>query len=133
MTQLKLTGSLIAGPPTVTDGTFPGMSATAPISTKENPKTYQRATGILRRTEAYVAFTDLGEPGNVVNVVTFLYFKSDGPIELRITTDDGAGGDEVAIIPVDGLCILEFDALQFLKLLEMNGSATIEYFLSGTS
>lgn len=133
MTQLKLSGSLIAGPPTVTDGTFPSMTASAPITTKENPKTYQRATGILRRVETFVAFTDLGEPGQVVNQATFLYFRSDSPVELRLTTDDGVGGNEVAIVPVDGLCMLEFDATQFLKLLEMNGSATIEYFLSGPS
>lgn len=135
MTQLKLSGSLQAGPPTVTDGSFPATTVNAPISTKENPKTYQAATGVLRRTLNYVAFTDLGTVGAGAEVEqgTFLYFRSDAAVELRLTTDDGGGGNEVAILPVDGLCILEFDSTQFLKLLEMNGSATIEYFISGPS
>lgn len=133
MTQLKLAGSLIAGPPSVSDGTFPASTISTPISTRENPKTYARATGILTRTEAFGSFTDLGEPGQVVKQATFLYFKSSTAIELQLTTDDGAGGDVLSIIPVDGLCILEFDSNKFLKTLEMNGSATIEYFLSGPS
>lgn len=131
MGQLKLSGTLNAGPPTVTASTFPAATLSAPIATKEDPKGYQRATGILRRTENFAVFTDLAEPGNVVTKATFLYFKSDGSIDLRLTTDDGAGGNVVSVAPVEGIFIQEFPSAKFLKLLEMLGNATIEYFLSG--
>ena len=137
MGQVKLSGSLRAGPGG--NGGFPSMVATAGLSTKEDPKGYQRATGILRRNETYGAFTDLGEPGNVVTQAHFLYFKSDSPVELRLTQDDGAGGNVISVVHVDGLFIQEFDvatlAGKYLKALELNTlgqEVVFEYFLSGS-
>tara|TARA_Y100000034_G_C6819181_1_gene368767 strand:+ start:274 stop:462 length:189 start_codon:yes stop_codon:yes gene_type:complete len=60
-----------------------------------------------------------------------LYFKSDAPLTLRLTTDDGAGGDVVAVVPIHGLAIMEFNSTNFLKTLEAQGTAKVEYFLSG--
>lgn len=140
MGQLKVQGSLVAGPPAATDGSFPAMTANTTIATKADPKGYARATGVLRRQETFAAFTDLGEPGNVVTQGHFLWFKSNGPVELRLTTDDGVGGSVLSVLPIDGAFMQEFDiatgAGKFLKLLELNtlGQAVlVEYFIAGNA
>jgi len=136
--QLKLSGSLIAGPTQATDGGFPAMLANAPLSTKENPKGYVQATGILCRGVTTVAgvFQDLGEPGNVVGEALTLYFRSDNLVILRETVDDGAGGDIINNNPVDGLYVREYPSARFLKTLEIDtqGNAVqVEYFLAGNA
>ena len=142
MGQLNVQGTLIAGPPAATDGSFPSMTANTTIATKENPKGYGRATGVLRRQENFAVFTTLLEvgPGAVVTKGHFLWFKSNGPIELRLTTDDGAGGDVLSVIPLDGAFMQEFDiatlAGKFLKLLELNTlgqEVLVEYFIAGNA
>lgn len=136
MGQLKISGSLIAGPPGSVSAPLPAMVATAPLSTKTDPKGYERATGILQRSETWAAFTDTGEPGNVVKRGHFLYFKSDGPVQLRLTTDDGLGGNVLAVIPVDGIYLSEIDEARYLKKLEVHTGAALvqfEYFVSGQS
>jgi hypothetical protein len=108
------------------------MQATASLSTKNESKGYGQATGVLSRTiSSPSAFIDLGEPGNAVTKATFLYLKSDAPLDVRLTTDDGSGGDVVAVVPVEGLCLLEFSSSKHLKLLEVQGSGRLEYFVSG--
>ena len=133
MSQIKLSGSIVAGPASSSEGVFPGSTMDIPLSTKENPKGYQRATGILRRSVSVASpsWLDLGEPGNTVTQANFLYLRSDGPLSLRLTTDDGLGGDVVAVIVVQGLHITEFNQINYLKTLEVQGNATVEYFMSG--
>lgn len=134
MGQLKVLGSLVAGPPASITAALPSTVATASLSTKTDPKGYGRATGILERQETYSAFTDLGEPGHVVTQAHFLYFRSDGPVQLRLTFDDGVGGDVVSVVPVDGLFLGEYDEAKFLKQLELHTAGLpvqFEYFLSG--
>lgn len=142
MGQVKVTGTLQAGPPAATDGQFPSMLATAAITLKENPKGYSRATGVLRRQETFAAFTVLNEVGVGAAVTQghFLWFKSNGPVEIRLTTDDGSGGDVLSVIPLDGAYMSEFDIAtgtgKFLKALELNtlGAAVlVEYFIAGNA
>lgn len=131
MGQATITGTLIAGQPSVSCTTFPAASASIPISTREGGAGYQRATGVLQRTEAYAVLTDLGEPGNTVKKATLLYFRSDGPVTLKTTQDDGLGGSTTATFTVQGLCIKEYPSDKALTKLEMQGNATFELFLSG--
>lgn len=131
MGQIKLTGSIIGGPPNVTEGTFPASTIDIPLGTKESPKAYQRATGILQRSIAEVAWKALAEPGDTVTKANFLYFRTDSPLQLRLTTDDGAGGDVTATMTVQGLVVLEFNTDNYLKQIEVLGTAQVEYFTSG--
>ena len=131
MGQAIITGTLLAGPPQVSSGTFPGASASVPISTREGGSGFQRATGVLQRTETYAILTDLGDPGHTVKKATLLYFRSDGPVTLKETQDDGSGGETTATSTVQGLVIKEYPSDKALTKLEMLGSATFELFLSG--
>lgn len=133
MSQIQLSGSLIAGPASAAEGVFPGGVLDIPLGTKESPKAYQRATGILRRAIAEVAFTTLAEPGDTVTEANFLYFRTDAPLSLRLTTDDGVGGDVLATMTIQGLVVIEFNNDNFLKQLEVLGTANVEYFTSGNA
>lgn len=133
MGQLKVEGSLIAGPVSATD-VFPAGVLIHPLSTAQNPKGFQVATGVLTRNlnsaAVFLAFPELGGSASVTRA-TFMYLRTDSPMTLRLTTDDGLGGNVVAVVPVQGLHIAEYPDNKFLKLLEVMGSGKIEYFISG--
>jgi hypothetical protein len=135
MGQIDLQGALTGGPPSGGD-TFPAAVFTAPLRFRSNPKGFGVATGVLTQIVAspavYLTLPGVGTGGVVTKADTF-YLKSSGPIDLRLTTDDGAGGDVVSVVPCDGLHLSEFPTSKFLKLIEVQGSATIEYFASGQS
>ena len=46
-------------------------------------------------------------------------------------TINGDSGDVVSVLYVSGLCVLEFPAQNYLKLLEVQGGGVVEYFASG--
>jgi hypothetical protein len=135
MGQLKLEGSLVAGPPFSTD-TFPGGVTTHPLNTYANPKGFQVATGVLTRNlnsiVSPLVFPELGADASVTKA-TFLYMKSDAPMAATLTTDDGAGGDVVAVVPIQGILVVEFQDAKFLKELAVQGSGKLEYFMCGQS
>ena len=60
-----------------------------------------------------------------------VYPTVDRNVLVRITTDDGVGGNVVTTIPCIGLLVLEFQTLKFCKLVEVKGTATLEYVASG--
>lgn len=99
-------------------------------------KSYNVATGILQldinSTGAYIALPGVGAAPGVTHGDT-IYFFTKTALLLRLTTDDGAGGSVLSVLPVNGLLILEFNATRFLKLVEVQGAASIEYFVSGQS
>lgn len=136
MGQLKLEGTLIAGPPDVNSG-FPSMQITTPFATRQSPKLWGVATGVLYRSvnvssPSFGALQGVGATDTVTKG-DFLYIKSSGPVLLRLTQDDGSGGNNVRLLDIDGLTVLEFSTSKHLKLLEVQGMATIEYFVSGQS
>lgn len=134
MGQINMQGALIGGPPAGSE-TFPASVFSAPLRLRTDPKGFNAATGVLQQQIAtavgvYAALPAIGTGGVVTKGNTF-YFKSNGPVLLRLTTDDGVGGNVVAVLPINGLHIVEFDDTKFLKLAEVSGSALIEYFASG--
>lgn len=136
MGQLNLSGALIGGPPSGGE-TFPGATFSVPLRLRTDPKGFNSATGVLQRQIAtapgvYVTFGEVGTGASVPKANT-LYMKSNGPVLVRLTTDDGLGGSVVAIVPLNGAMLVEFDDTKFLKLLEASGSALVEYFASGQS
>lgn len=134
MGVLKVSGSLDAGPPTVTSEAFPGASISVPLRLPSGSKSFSVGTGVLPRrlnsSLAYVALDGVG-PAATVTQGSFLYLRSDQPFLLRLTTDDGSGGSVVTVLPVATLCLIEFDSTKFLKLLEGQGVANLEYFVCG--
>lgn len=133
MGQIDLQGALIGGPPSGGD-TFPASTFSVPLRMRTTPKGFGVATGVLTRLvaspAAFVALSGVGS-GDTVTQADVLYFKPSGPVDLRLTTDDGVGGNVVAVVPIDGITMIEFPTSKFLKLLEVQGSATVEYFASG--
>lgn len=135
MGQIDLQGALFGGPPTG-GSTFPAATFSVPLRMSTTPKPFGVATGVLTRNvaspAAYLTLSGIGA-ADTVTKGDVLYFKASGAVDLRLTTDDGAGGDVVAIVPVQGIVILEFSSSKYLKLVEVQGSASIEYFMSGQS
>lgn len=139
MGRVVVSGNLQAGPNVVSEGVFPSMQATAIIALREGSqgKSADRMTGVLsRRINSAAAFVPLQGvgPTDTVTQGDFLYLKCDNAIDLRLTVDDGAGGQTVITLEgIRGLVILEFDTTQPLELLEAQGVTALEYFVSGPS
>ena len=138
MGQLTIGGSLAAGPPQGVNNGFPGGRITIPLSFGQGTDglAFNVATGILsRNVQSLSSFVPLQGVGDTDTVTkgAFLYFKSSTDIELRITLDDGVGGDKVidGITVNGGPFIWPFSSSKFLKLLEAKGSGQVEYFVCG--
>lgn len=132
MGVLLLTGSLLAGPPQGSE-TFPGGTVSVPISSVS--KNYAVASGIIARSVAspgaYIALQGVGSTDTVTKGL-FVYFKTDADVLLRVTTDDGLGAPVVqSDVPVGGLWIRDLPQTKFLRLLEIKGTAQVEYFICG--
>jgi len=97
-------------------------------------------TGLAKRLVAtpapgWVALSGVGATDTVTRG-QFLFFKASAPVLVRLTLDDGSGGDVVLDpLPIDTLAplILCFQSAKFLKLLEVQGSGTVHYLVSGQS
>jgi hypothetical protein len=140
MSVLKIDGTLTAGSGCVSDGGFPAMSMSTPLSTGGGGcggKGFQVASGILTMLlNSSLAFVQLSEPagtaGAAVMKANFLYLKSDAPISMRRTQDDGSGGNIIVTDPgIQGIVMIEFSDINFLKKLELKGTSRIEYFVCG--
>jgi hypothetical protein len=135
MGQLQIGGALSGGPLTVSDGQFASASFLCALSFQQgSTKGSGAASGAITRQLAspssYALLQGVGADSSVLQGNT-LYFKSDGPVLLRITCDDGSGGDAVSILPVSGLLVFEVDPNQFIKALACQGTAALEYLVSG--
>ena len=136
MGQLNISGALTSGPTSVSsEGAFPSAVFTVPLGWRGGSnKSAAVATGVLTQNlnspSAFVKLAGVGPTAPVTQGDT-LYFKSTSAIELRITTDDGAGGQEIYTLKPFGLFILEFSADKLLELLEAQGTGILEYFVSG--
>lgn len=133
MGQVKVDGTMSAGPASG-GGSFPASSFDVPLALRASPKLFVAATGVLSRSiDSPTAFVELSEVGAAGSVsrADVLYLRASGPVDLRLTTDDGVGGDVVAVVPVDGLVVLEFPVTKSAKKVEVKGTATLEVFASG--
>jgi len=137
MGQLSLSGSLIAGPPCSGTDQFPSSVTTLALALQYTPKGFGVATGILQRNiavsnESWVTLSGVGATDTVTKCDT-IYIRSNGPLTMELTTDDGTGTNTnvVSLIPLNGLALLEFNENKWLKLVRLSGTATIEYFACG--
>lgn len=131
-------GTISIGPNVVsTDGSFPVSAVDIPLAFLPSPKTAPVNTGKVVRNlvgggtgASYVTLRGVGSSDSVTKG-TLLYLRTVTQGLVRMTTDDGSGGDVVAVLPIRGLLVLEFDPTRFLKLLEADFGGTIEYAVSG--
>jgi hypothetical protein len=128
MGTVNLEGSLSAGSGSG-DCTFPSMAATATLNTSPSPKSYQNATGTLVRLVASpVAYAVLSGVG-VADTVTecdFLYLRTNATVLVRLTQSAST-----KVLSVSGTLIIEPPTATPITLVEVQGSATVEYFASG--
>lgn len=136
--QLLITGSLIAGPPEGVSTGFDTMRVNEPLLfTPDGVEGvgFGVGTGILKRNvaspAAFVALQGVGATDTVTRGKV-LYLKTNAPMLIRISNDDGAGGTTTATIPIEGgPMLLRFQAAKFLKLLEVQGSGQLAYLIVG--
>lgn len=137
MGLLKLSGSIIGGPVDGRASQFPSSSIEVSLGFGVgDSKSFDPCTGVLSRTIASTGPTDFKTlegvgVGLTVTKGNFLYFKCDSPMLLRVTFDDGAGGDVVAVSSVNGIYACEADDATPIKKLEAQGAGPLEYLVSG--
>lgn len=135
MGQVSLNGSLTAGPQTA-GSDFPSSTVAIALQLLTEPKSSGVASGVISRqvaspSPAWLTLQGVGEDDTVTKGDT-LYVRCSSALLLRLTTDDGSGGDVLAgPVPVQGTLLLEFQPSTFLKKLEVQGTGQIEYFISG--
>ena len=137
MGQVVIQGTYQGGPVQVGAG-FPQAIYTTPLQTSVSPKPFSAGSGVLTRrvAQASPGFTPLQGVGPTDAVVRgdLLYMRSDAALLLRVSTQDPLaplGPPIVVLVPISGLFIIEFPASSPLVLLEAQGSATVEYAITG--
>lgn len=125
-------GTLQAGPPRASTASFPTGIVNASFELTPAAKAAPVSVHQVRSMASPGAFValDVG-PSQSVTQANFLYCRSEAPFDLRITFDDGAGGNTVSTIPVNGVFAIEVSDSKFIKLLEAQGTGVFEYFASG--
>jgi hypothetical protein len=128
-----LQGTLVSGPPRSASGTFPAGLVSIAFTLRPANKSAAvsvKAVRNLQSPSSYATLHGIGS-GEDVAQANFLFVQTDNPIDIRITSDDGAGGSVVAVVSVNGLLMIEKPADKFIKLLEAQGTGVVEYFASG--
>lgn len=132
MPNVTLKGTLASGPQTASDTTIPsGVTLVDFSASKSNPT---QASGIVSPADG-AAFHALGGIDATIGPVkqgVMLYLRTSAPMEIRLTQYN-ALGDTVQIVKVQGLCIIEFDPTQYLKLVEVKGVGNVEYLALGAA
>lgn len=130
MGTINLNGNLVAGPAGAS--AFPGGAGSYSLATSPDPKPFSvTAQGVkqLNSPSAYQTLPGVGA-GSDVTGADFVYIKANAPVLVRLTQ---AGLGSPAIVQVQGMLIMEFPANALCTLIEVEGSATVEYLATGQS
>jgi len=129
MGQISLAGAVVVGP----DGStvaFPGAETTIPlVATTSDYAVSSPGLMAVNSPASYVPMAGIGDDGPVT-AGRFIYVRTESALLLRLTTTNETT-DTVAVLPVDGLLILEFSADSPLTFLEVKGVSRIEYLVAG--
>lgn len=125
--SLELQGSIVSGPSS--DCSLPG--ATVNLTFEETPSAAMSAYGskTVASPSSYVTLPGLGT-GSLVTQGTVLYIRTRDNMKFRLTMYD-SGGDVTSVVYLQGPALWRFPASNYLKLLEVQGSGTVEYFVAG--
>src|ERR1700741_2715507 len=113
---LTLNGTLIGGPPSIGDCSFPSGTTKITFGLCPSQKRALALSGPQVRTinspSSYIPLDGVGT-GETVTQAETLYLRTTVPILVRITTFS-SGGDVVSVIPVQGVLLMEFDPSRYL-------------------
>jgi hypothetical protein len=125
MGQVSLAGVLVVGP-SGSSVAFPGSETTIPlVATTTDYAVASPGLANVASSDAYVDLVGVGATGPVT-AGRLLYVRTEGSVLLRLTTTAG-----VAVVPVAGLCLMEFPEGTPLTKLEVIGTSRIEYLVAG--
>lgn len=132
---VQIDGTLTTGPSAAGDPTFPGSSGEVALTLAPAQKPAVASTGFMRRVVASPGvYVVLDGPGSGTSDTlaqgNFLYLRTSAAMLVRMTYENGVTDIE-AIVPVKGLAIIEIDESKYLRLLEVQGSGTVEWLVSG--
>lgn len=136
MGQVAISGTVLGGPVQVGAG-FPQAIFTTNLGTSPSPKPFSAASGVLTRrvNQAAPGFLVLSGVGPTDTVVRgdLLYMRTDSQLLLRLSQTDPLNPLVTLVreLYVSGLVVVEFPPSSPLVLLEAQGSATIEYLITG--
>jgi len=130
---VAINGTLIAGPPTASDSSFPAGVTNIVFGTNPGQKPAPVQTGAqvrqLNSPSTFVALDGVGVGETLIEGNTF-YARTQSPMKYRITFKE-TPVDVVSVIYPKGLLIVEIDEQHPILLIEAMGVGTIEYYVSG--
>lgn len=133
-TQVQISGTLIAGPTEVSESTFPSGETSIPFVGTPNPRSYNVDTGKdvarVNSPSSFATLSGIGENATVPQA-NFLYLRCDVQVQVRVTQLVPSSTPTTATISVKGLLILEPPPGSEITLVEIQGSATVEYYACG--
>jgi hypothetical protein len=129
---VNINGTLISGPPVASDSSFPSGVTNIVFGTQPPQKSANVQTQNVRQVNSPTAFVSLDGVGvgETLTQGNTFYARVQSPMQLRFTFDS-TPTPIVSVIPVQGLYIFEADPSHPIILVEVMGSGTIEYFVSG--
>jgi hypothetical protein len=128
MGTVSLSGVVVVGPDGSSAYAFPSAETTIPLiaATSDYAVSIDGLQVVASPTD-YADAPGVGTGGTVTQG-RFIYARSDAPLLVRLTTTAG-----VAIVPIEGLLILEFTADAPLTKLEVKGTGRLSYLVAGQS
>ena len=132
---IQISATIIAGPPQVSDSTFPTGSTNIPVklnggSSLASPVQTGDTVREVNSPSAYVALGGVGT-GQEVTQGRFLFLRCSVPMLVRLTFYT-SGGDVVSVLPLDSPLIMQIDSSKYLKGIEAQGAGTVEWFVGGS-
>lgn len=134
MSQIILDGTLTVAPPGSGVCGFPNGAVSIPLGLSPSPKqSVVRSGPDVRQVSspsAYVQLTGVGSSDAVTRGNT-VYLKTNSPFMVRATFDNTPDADIEAEFPVSGVWVLESGDTKYLKKVEVKGSGSVEFLVSG--
>ena len=129
--NLSLAATLVASPPSSTDGGLPSGVTNISFGLNPSTKMVNVDTGAMtRQINSPSDYITLEGVPSTVSQGTTLFIRTTAPFLFRLTNNDPITPTQ-AILPINGTVLLEFPADKYLTLLEAQGSGTIEYYIGG--
>lgn len=136
MGSVSISGTLTAGASGVgSSAAFPSAQVSIPFGLRADPTGYTAATGILQfplnSAGSFIQLGGVDETFGPVKRATLVYLRVLSQVSLRITSDDGLGGEDVFEAEHVGLFLKEWPDDHAVLKVEAKGAALLEYFACG--
>lgn len=122
--QIQASGSIIAGPVSVTDTTFPNGIDTIEIKTTPVARQY---TNREHKERTFAAAVDVALDFTGITA-TFVYIRTSAAMTIKVTSGAEVGTQAASVY---GIYMREFDPSLPCTVITVSGSGTVEYFIAG--